>query len=440
MVAPLGRVLAPGLVFEALGAAPAHFGPVVPEGYRQIEGAVPVQVGQLGAQQISPMVDLAAGLRKPLGASPIEVETLFLGVVVEEKQFRIAVAVQVSGFAVHGADAGDGAAALGGEPGGTVPVDVGFQMVGVTVALTALGAVVGKGQVQVAVPVEIGGFHVGRHQSRQLGAPVRPITLRASPVDQGLHVDRVVVDEVAEDDLQVAVPVEIGQQRRSPSIGGEPGDAAVPGADFPQQLAQRLLVGKGRQNRPRALGGSPVDQEVFVLQLVVVLGHEEVEVAVVVQVQGVDHAHRPRASDVEIGAPVPETAAGEVREVGMVQPSLVDLFPQCPAGPTEADQDRNAQQKSHGFILFRIPSRLDLGGCYGIWRGGVKRFQGPGRAAAPGSEASQRQGRGDRPAGPGDTSRPESSGGIRAGPEAAIPWGFLPIRGWPAALYKEPQT
>ena len=271
----LGRVLAPGLVFEALGAAPADLGPVVPVGYRQIEGAIPVQVGQLGAQQISPVVDLAAGLRKPFGASPIEIETLFLGVVVEEKQFRIAVVVQVSGFAVHGADAGDGASTLGGEPGGAVPVDVGFQVVGVSVALTALGAVVGKGQVQVAVPVEIGGFHVGGHQGGQLGAPVRPITLRASPVDQGLHMDRVVVDEIAEDNLQVAVPVEIGQQRRSPSIGGEPGDAAVPGANFPQQLAQRLLVGKGRQNRPGPLGGSPVDQEVFVLQLVVVLGHEE---------------------------------------------------------------------------------------------------------------------------------------------------------------------
>ena len=137
--------------------------------------------------------------------------------------------------------------------------------------------------------------------------------------------DRVVVDEIAEDNLQVAVPVEIGQQRRSPSIGGQPGDAAVPGANFPQQLAHRLLVGKGRQNRPGPLGGSPVDQEVFVLQLVVVLGHEEVEVAVVVQVQGVDHAHRPRAGDVEVGAAVLERSAGKVREVGMVQPGLVDL-------------------------------------------------------------------------------------------------------------------
>ena len=244
---------APGFVLETLGAAPADFGPVVPVCHCQVQGSVTVQVGQLGPQQIAPLVDLAAGLRKPLGASPIEVKALLLGVVVEENQFRVAVAVQVSGFAVYGADAGDGASALGGEPGGAVPIDVGFQMVSVPVALASLGAVVGERQVQVAVPVEIGGFHVGGHQGGQFGPPVRPVSLGASPVDQGLHVDRVVVDEVAEDYLQVAIPVQVGQQRGSSSIGGEPGDAAVPGANLPQELAQRLLVGQGRQNRPRSL-------------------------------------------------------------------------------------------------------------------------------------------------------------------------------------------
>ena len=227
-------------------------------------------------------------------------------------------------------------------------------MVGVSKALTPLGAVVGEDQVQVPVPVEVGGFHIGGHQGGQLRPPIRLVSLGASPVDQGLHVDRVVMDEVAEDDLQVAVPVEVGQQRGASSIGGEPGDAAVPGADFPQQLAQRLLIGQRRQDRPRSLRGSPVDQEVFVLQLVVILGHEDVEVAVVVQVQGVDHAHRSRAGDVEVGPAVLEGAAGEVLEVGMVQPGLVGLTPGGPSGPTEEDQDDNARQRSHGFTLLSL--------------------------------------------------------------------------------------
>ena len=187
----------------------------------------------------------------------------------------------------------------------------------------ALDAVVGDGQVHEPIPIEIGRRHRASQQGGQQRPPVGPEPLPGSPVDHGIGLYPVVVNEVAEDKVQVAVLIEIHQQGTPAALAGKPGHPGLPLANLAQELAQRLVLGQVGKQGAEPPGASPVDEHVLALNLVVVLSHEQIQETVVVQVPTVNHLDGSGTADVEIGAPVGQCSPREILKAGMVDPGLV---------------------------------------------------------------------------------------------------------------------
>ena len=318
-----GGQLRPGLGGKALGAALEELGPVVPVSHHQVRGAVPVQVGQAQPHRIPALHAVAPLHRIAAGAAPVEKNALLLMVVVGEQQLGEAVPVEVAGGHVQGADRGHHRPPPAAEAGGAVPVDVRLQVLGGSEAFPALDAVVGDGQVHESVPVEIGCRHRAALQGGQQGSPAGPESLPRSPVDHGVGLDPVVVNEVAEDQVQVAVLIEVHQQGTPAALAGKPGHAGLALANLSEQLAQRLLVGQVGKQGTESSRSPPIDENVLALHLVVVLSHEQVQEPVVVQVPAMNHLYGSFPADVEIGAPVGQRPPREVLEAGVAHPGLV---------------------------------------------------------------------------------------------------------------------
>ena len=196
-------------------------------------------------------------------------------------------------------------------------------MLGGPEAFPALDAMVGDGQVHESIPIEIGRRHRTAQQGGQQRSPAGPESLPVPPVDHGVGLDPVVVNEVAEDQVQVAVPVEVHQQGASAALAGKPGHSGLALANLAQQLAQRLLVGQVGKQGTESSRSPPVDENVLALDLVVVLSHEQVQEPVVVQVPAVNHLDGSLPADVEIGAPVGQRSPREILEAGVSHPGLV---------------------------------------------------------------------------------------------------------------------
>ena len=318
-----GRQLRPWLRGEAFGTAFEELGPVVAVSHHQVQGAVPVQVGQAQSGRVPALHPVPPLDGKARGAAPVEINALLLGVVVHEQQLGEAISVEVSGGHVQGADRGHHRPPPAAEAGGAVPVDIGFQVLGRPEALPALDAVVGDGQVYKSVPIEIRRRHRAAQQGGQQRPPVGLEPLPGSPVDHEIGLDPVVVNEVAEDQVQVAVLIEVLEQGTPAPLAGKPGHTGLALADLSQQLAQGLLVGQVGKQGAKPLRASPVDKHVLALDLVVVLSHEQVQETVVVQVPAVNHLDGSGSADVEIGSSVGQRPPREVLEAGMTNPGLV---------------------------------------------------------------------------------------------------------------------
>ena len=118
----------------------------------------------------------------------------------------------------------------------------------------------------------------------------------AAVVDEGVEVGAEAVVEVADDEVVVAVAVQVGDCA---------GPGAVGGYLYGLAAAQRVAIAEGRG----------------LLAVVVVVGEDEVDVAVAVQVELVDALEDARAGDVEVVAGVAHGAAAEALETAC-DPSL----------------------------------------------------------------------------------------------------------------------
>ena len=124
-----------------------------------------------------------------------------------------------------------------------------------------------------AAAVEVaGGDGYGLGGGEHLVAPLAE-AVGAAVVDEGVEVGAEAVVEVADDEVIVAVAVQVGDRAGPGAVGGYLDGLAA---------AQRVAVAEGRG----------------LLAVVVVVGEYEVEVAVAVQVELVDALEDARAGDV----------------------------------------------------------------------------------------------------------------------------------------------
>src|SRR6185312_7313192 len=112
--------------------------------------------------------------------------------------------------------------------GGAAPVDVGAEtLVGREVFDAGFRAFVGKDEVRVTIAVEVRRCDSVSPVGGQFSAVAGAVTVGAAPVDVRGTDAGSVVDVVAEDDVRIAVVVEIGDNRASAAKRRQTSDAAV---------------------------------------------------------------------------------------------------------------------------------------------------------------------------------------------------------------------
>ena len=352
---PLGGDLDPGLPGDPLPGSLVNRHPVVLVREDQIRIPVPGHLRQSHSDGVSLLPRFARRL-ETLRPAPVQDKALVLRIVVGEEEIAVAVMVEVRRRHVSRAGGGQCGAVLFPKTPGTVPVDVGLQVEVEPETLTPFDAPVGEGEIDKAVSVEVRRRHPPGQKRGKLGAMAPLVAVRAAPIDEGHHVNRIVVNEVAEDQLRIAVVIQVHHQGTAASVTGQTGDPLVANPNLPQQPGQRLMAGQRGHYRFRPPLLAPIDQDVGVFQGVVVLDHQEIQVAVVVQVPTVGHLQLSRSGDVEIGPAVGDPARGEVLETGVGDPTLVVV----PARNRQ-DQSRQDHQCRHHLAHFTTPSMLGSG-------------------------------------------------------------------------------
>ena len=228
---------------------------------------------------------------------------LRLGTVVDEDQVGISIPVHVTAGHVPGAAGGDQSRTVGIETVGAAPVDVGREVhLGRDLLRSRLHPLIGEDQVRIPVGVQIAGHHTRRPAGGQFGASNARIPVAATPVDVRRADTRVVVDVVAEDQIGIAVLVQVRNRRPAAAEGGEPGDLIGSVHQAVDHLRQGPFPPEFGQKGARTVGAAPVDERVHHTHVVVGVAQDQVHVPVPVQVPLIDDLDGPFPGNVEVRA------------------------------------------------------------------------------------------------------------------------------------------
>ena len=248
-------------------------------------------------------------------------------------------------------------AVLKPETGGAVPIDVrhGFDQRGEPLG-TGLDPAIGENQLRITVAVQIGRDDSAGPVRRKFGSFQGVIAAGRPPVHKSVPQARIVVNEVAENNLRVPITVQVNDNGSPASRGGKTSEVILLVHKLEHDLSQRPAAPKIRKERPvAALLVPPIDEGVSGFEDVMVVADQDVHVAIAIQVPLIHDLDASVLRHIEVGPGIARCSLSKVLEAAMRDKGFRFRIKarRCESRCTDAHDDQNEKQSATCQQVFR---------------------------------------------------------------------------------------